>query len=148
MWFIQWLPESILLWIINGLIILGVLGLLIASFLRLVPFINIYRIPIQLICAGMLVLGVYYRGAWEIEMTWRQRVAELEREVRAAEERSKKINTKIVTRVQTRVKRQVEYRDRVQKEIEIKREIINADCKLSPAAVELYNRAVKGADNE
>ena len=36
----------------------------------------------------------------------------------------------------------------VQKEIEIKREIINADCKLSPAAVELYNRAVKGADNE
>ena len=148
MWFIQWLPESILLWIINGLIILGVLGLLIASFLRLVPFINIYRIPIQLVCAGMLVLGVYYRGAWEIEMTWRQRVAELEREVQAAEERSKKINTKIVTRVKTRVKRQVEYRDRVQKEIEIKREIINADCKLSPTAVELYNRAVKGADNE
>lgn len=148
MWFIQWLPDSLLIWIINGLILVGLIGLLVASFLRLVPFINIYRVPIQLAAALMLVLGVYYRGAYEIEHTWRQRVADLEQRVAEAEQRSRKINTKIVTRVKTRVKRQVEYRDRIQKEIEVKREIINADCRLSPTAVELYNRAVKGADNE
>lgn len=144
MWIIQWLPEGLLLWLINLAIVLGLAGLLVASFLKVVAIINIYRVPIQLACAALLLLGVYYRGAYEIEHVWRARVAELETRVAEAEKRSQKINTRIVTRTVTRVKKHVEYRDRIQKEIEVKREIINADCRLSPAAVEIYNRAVRG----
>ena len=144
MWLLNFLPDSFLLWIINIAIVVGAAGLLIASFLKLIPFINIYRIPIQIGCVLLLVFGIYYKGAYEIEMTWRKRVAELETKVAEAEARSKEINTEIVTQVVTKVQKQVVYRDKIKKEIEIQREIINADCKLNPTAVELYNKAIAG----
>lgn len=148
LWLLQWLPSSILLVIINVAIIVGIVGLLVASFLKLVPFINIYRLWIQLICVVLLAGGIYWKGAYEIEMTWRKRVEELESKVAEAEKRAKKINTKIVTRVVKKVERHTVYRDKVRREIQVQKEYIDRDCKLNPTAVELYNRAVSGEKND
>lgn len=119
---LQWLPGSILYIIIHTAIVLGVLGLLVASFLKLVPFINIYRIWIQLICVILLAGGIYWKGAYEIEMNWRARVAELESKVAAAEAKSVQANKRIQTKIveKTRVVRekgrtQIEYVNRVVK---------------------------------
>ena len=147
-WILNWLEPETVLMLNTGLIAVAAVVLLAASFIRYFPVINIYRVPIQLAAVAVLIFGIYYRGALSIELEWKQRVAELEKAVAAAESRSREINTKIVTRTVTRVKNHVEYRDRVKKEIEIKREIINADCSLNPAAVEAYNKAVIGAPNE
>lgn len=147
-WILNWLEPETVLMLNTGLIAVAAVVLLAASFIRYIPMINIYRVPIQLAAVAVLIFGIYYRGALSIELEWKQRVAELEKAVAAAESRSREINTKIVTRTVTRVKNHVEYRDRVKKEIEIKREIINADCSLNPAAVEAYNKAVIGAPNE
>jgi hypothetical protein len=147
-WILNWLEPETVLMLNTGLIAVSAVVLLSASFIRYFPVINIYRVPIQLAAVALLVFGIYYRGALSIELEWKQRVAELEKAVAAAESRSREINTRIVTRTVTRVKNHVEYRDRVRKEIEIKREIINADCSLNPAAVEAYNKAVNGAPNE
>lgn len=148
LWLLQWLPDSVLYIIIHAAIVVGAVGLLVASFLKLIPFINIYRIWIQLICVVLLAGGIYWKGAYEIEMTWRKRVEELESKVAAAERRAKKINTKIVTKVVTRTRHHTEYRDRIKKEIQVQKEYIDRDCKLNPTAVELYNRAVRGDSNE
>ena len=147
-WILNWLEPETVLMLNTGLIAVAAVVLLAASFIRYIPMINIYRVPIQLAAVAVLIFGIYYRGALSIELEWKQRVAELEKAVAAAESRSREINTKIVTRTVTRVKNHVEYRDRVKKEIEVKREIINADCSLNPAAVEAYNKAVIGAPNE
>lgn len=144
LWILQWLPDSLLLIIINTAIVLGLLGLLVASFLKLVPFINIYRIWIQMICVVLFAGGIYWKGAYEIEMTWRKRVEDLEAKVKDAEKRAKKINTKIVTRVVKKVEHHTVYRDKVRREIQVQKEYIDRDCKLNPTAVELYNRAVSG----
>lgn len=144
LWIIQWLPEGLLAVIINAAILVGALGLLLASFLKMIPFVNIYRIWIQLICVVLLAGGIYWKGAYEIEMTWRKRVEDLEKKVAEAEQKSQQINTKIVTQVVTRVQKHTEYRDRIKKEIEIQREYIDRECKLNPQAVELYNKAVLG----
>lgn len=144
LWLLQWLPDSVLYIIIHAAIVVGIVGLLIASFLKLIAFVNIYRIWIQAICVILLTGGIYWKGAWEIEMNWRRRVEELEAKVAAAEERAKQINTEIVTQVVTRVEKQVVYRDKIRKEIQVQKEYIDRDCKLNPTAVELYNKAIQG----
>ena len=116
-WLLQLLPASVLYIIIHACIAVGVVGLLVASFLKLVPFVNIYRTWIQLICVVLLAGGIYWKGAYEVEMTWRQRVAELEKQVQVAEAQARKINTKIVTRIRTKIQKQTVYRDRLRTEI-------------------------------
>ena len=147
-WLLQLLPASVLYIIIHACIAVGVVGLLVASFLKLVPFVNIYRTWIQLICVVLLAGGIYWKGAYEVEMTWRQRVAELEKQVQVAEAQARKINTKIVTRIRTKIQKQTVYRDRLRTEIQEKKVYIDRDCKLNPTAVELYNRAVTGEEKK
>ena len=147
-WLLQLLPDSVLYIIIHACIAVGVVGLLVASFLKLIPFVNIYRIWIQLICVVLLVGGIYWKGAYEVEMTWRRRVEELEKQVQVAEAQSRKINTKIVTRIRTRVQQHTVYRDRLRTEIQEKKVYIDQDCKLNPTAVEMYNRAVTGEEKK
>lgn len=147
-WLLQLLPDSVLYIIIHACIAVGVVGLLVASFLKLVPFVNIYRTWIQLICVVLLAGGIYWKGAYEVEMTWRRRVAELEKQVQVAEAQARKINTKIVTRIRTKIQKQTVYRDRLRTEIQEKKVYIDRDCKLNPTAVELYNRAVTGEEKK
>lgn len=144
LWLLHWIPDSILYIIIHAAIVIGAVGLLVASFLKLVPFINIYRIWIQLICVVLLAGGIYWKGAYEIEMTWRRRVEDLESKVKDAEKRASQINTEIVTVVETKVEKQIVYRDKIKKEIQVQKEYIDRDCKLNSNAVELYNKAVVG----
>lgn len=144
LWILHWIPDSILYIIIHAAIVIGAVGLLVASFLKLIPFINIYRIWIQLICVILLVGGIYWKGAYEIEMTWRKRVQDLEAKIQDAEKRAAQINTEIITVVETKVEKQIVYRDKIKKEIQIEKEYIDKDCKLNPTAVELYNKAIAG----
>ena len=144
LWLLHWIPDSILYIIIHAAIVIGAVGLLVASFLKLIPFINIYRIWIQLICVILLAGGIYWKGAYEIEMTWRRRVEDLESKVKDAEKRASQINTEIVTVVETKVEKQIVYRDKIKKEIQVQKEYIDRDCKLNSNAVELYNKAVVG----
>jgi hypothetical protein len=45
---------------------------------------------------------VYWRGGYAVEQEWRERVAEVEARVAAAEAQSKEENVKIVTKVMTK----------------------------------------------
>ena len=74
----------------------------VAFFIKRIPIINQYRIPAQFLGIALLVVGVYWRGGYAIEMEWRERVAEVEAKVAAAEAQSKEANTKIVTKVVTK----------------------------------------------
>jgi hypothetical protein len=116
----------------------------VATFIKRFPYINIYRVPIQIVSVVIFVLGVYWRGGLVIEQEWRERVREVEAQLAAAEQRSKKINTRIVTRIKERVRHVHHTRTVVKKEIQERRVEINQGCELSPAAVEMYNRAVTG----
>lgn len=141
-WIISFLPSELLSAISLALLVLGVVLTAVASVIKFVPVINMYRLYFQIAGVVILLSGVYLRGVFETEIVWRQRVAEAEAKIRAAEKRAEEATAQVV----------VEYRDRVQvvkqrvqvvkKEIEVQREVINADCKLNPTAVELYNRSI------
>jgi len=102
MWILHFLPDALILWICNIVLLAGILLTTVAFFIKRIPVINQYRIPAQVLGIALLVVGVYWRGGYAIEMEWRERVAEVEARVAAAEAQSKEANTKIVTKVVTK----------------------------------------------
>lgn len=102
MFILHFLPDALILWICNIVLLAGFLLTVAAFFIKRIPVINQYRIPAQVLGIALLTLGVYWRGGYAIEMEWRERVAEVEARVAAAEARSAEENVKIVTKVVTK----------------------------------------------
>jgi hypothetical protein len=104
MWILHFLPDSFILYVIYAAMALGVIGLLASYIIKVIPFLNIYRTPIQLVSIVLFCAGVYWYGSYDNEMAWRQRVAEMEAKVRAAEEKSREANKKLESKVVEKTK--------------------------------------------
>jgi len=102
-----------------------------------------YASSIKFVGIILLVAGVWFRGGYDVEAEWRQRVAELEAKIAVAEKKSKDTNTKIQTQIVEKVKvvkeNTIVYRDRI-KEVE---KIIDKECKVAPEAIDIHNAAAK-----
>lgn len=100
MFFLQWLPNSILEFVIFGILGIGALSTLVSIFfinplLRFMPTLSgTYRL-IQLASVGLFLLGVYLWGGYSTEMRWRERVEQAEAAARDAEKRSKELNIEL-----------------------------------------------------
>jgi hypothetical protein len=104
MWILHLLPDSLIAWIVNTILIVGAVVTAAGFFVRFIPFVNTYRIPVQIAGILLLTTGVYFQGGYTTEMAWRERVQEVEARLQAAETRSAEVNTEIVTRVVTQTK--------------------------------------------
>ena len=104
MWILHLLPDAFIEWIVNVILIAGALTTVAGFFVRFVPFVNQYRIPVQIAGILLLTIGVYFRGGYSTEMAWRERVREAEARVAAAEQRSAETNTQIITKLVTQTK--------------------------------------------
>ena len=138
MWILSYLPT----WIFYAITVIGILGLISSYVLGIVPLVNQYKIPLQVVSIVVIAFGVFIIGGVENELAWQAKVKELEAQVAVATAKSNETNTvvqqKVITKIQI-VKQQVEV---VKKEIEVQKEYINTDCKVSPTAIDLYNKAV------
>ena len=115
------------------MLLAGVLLTVTAFFIKRIPVINQYRIPAQVLGIALLVMGVYWRGGYAIEMEWRERVAEVEARVAAAEAQSKEENVKIVTKVVTKTQVIRTRGETITKYID--REIVRYDEKFAKGGV-------------
>jgi hypothetical protein len=104
MWLLHLLPDSIIAWVVNLVLIAGAVTTVAGFFVRFIPFVNQYRIPVQIAGILLLTTGVYFHGGYTTEMAWRERVREVEAKLAAAETRSAEVNTEIVTRIVTKTK--------------------------------------------
>jgi len=143
LWILQFLPDELILLVCNTVLILGIVITVLASFLRMIPFVNIYRLPLQILGIVLLVTGVYFRGGYAIEMEWRERVREMEAKVAEAEKKSAQTNTVIKKVYVDRVKKirqtSVVYRDQI-KEVE---KVIDRDCRVPAEAIQILNDAAR-----
>jgi hypothetical protein len=120
MWILHLLPESYILFVTYCLIGIGLFGMIASWFISFIPFLNIHRTWIQILSVLILSSGIYWYGGYGNELSWRERVAEMQAKVKAAEEKSREANTQIETRVveKTKVIRekgriQIEYINRL-----------------------------------
>ena len=143
MWLLHLLPTSLILWIVNIAMIGGLIGILVSFFIKFVPFINIYRTPIQIVSIIVFCSGIYWYGGYTTEMLWRDEVAKMEEKVKESEEKSKKVNTVLKKVYVDRVKIVKQDVVVIQEKIREVSNAIDKDCKVSPEAVKLLNQAAK-----
>jgi hypothetical protein len=120
MWILQLLPDSFILYVVYLAMGAGAIGILASYVIKFIPFLNIYRTPIQIVCIVLFCAGVYWYGGYSNEMAWRERVAEMEAKVAAAEAKSKDVNNQIEIKIVERTKvirekgkTQIEYINRL-----------------------------------
>ena len=143
MWMMHLLPESFLIFIINALLVTGLIGMVIGFIGSKIPFVGTYATIIKIVSIVLFCIGLYWKGGYSVEEDWRQRVADMEEKVRIAEEKSKEVNTVIETKYKDRVKKITETRDIIVEKIKINEKIIDAKCELDPMVISILNEAAK-----
>jgi hypothetical protein len=135
------IPNWLITWLVNGLVIVGLVGVSAAWIARWVPYFNMYRGPIQLIGVICLVLGVYFRGGADVEQAWRDRVAKLEAQIAVAEKQSAESNKRLSDQLAQNKKLTQEVKNANQASIRANAEKINAECRVPDVAIGLHNSA-------
>jgi hypothetical protein len=142
MWILQWLPN----WIFYLMFFAGLLGIVATYVMKFIPFVYVYRTPIQVLSVILIAAGTYMAGAISNEEAWQARVKEMEVKVAEAEAKSAKENVKVVEKV---VKRLEVVRVRGNDVIQyIDREIVKHDVKFAPGGIcELPKEFIKAHNN-
>ncbi len=148
MWMLAFIPDAFLAWIINTILITGIVGFAASFFfgyvVRWLPAIAPYHLLIQVISIVLLVAGVYFKGGYSVEMDWRAKVAELESKVAISEQKSKEANTEIQTVYVDRVKVVKEKQIVVQEKIKTVEVKIDSQCKITADTIDILNDAAAG----
>lgn len=151
MWMLWWVPDSLLQWIVHAILVAGVVGTFLSFFLlhrivRWFPALAPWHLLIQIVSIVLLVGGVYFKGGYDTEASWRAKVKEAEEKVAIAEQQSQKLNEDLKAEQQKKQKVRVEYYNTVKTEIKEVEKQINAECKLDPKVNELVNKAAKNPE--
>ena len=93
MWMLAWVPDSLLLWIVHIVLVAGLIGSFLSFFLlhrivRWFPALAPWHLLIQIVSIVLLVGGVYFKGGYDTEASWRAKVKEAEDKVAIAEQQS------------------------------------------------------------
>jgi uncharacterized ubiquitin-like protein YukD len=103
MFLLNFVPSWLLGFSVNIIIIVGgisfVISLFLESFARYIPWIIPHKTLLQVLGILLLVLGVYLKGAADMEVKWRDRVTEMETKVALAEAESKINNSKVQIKI-------------------------------------------------
>lgn len=95
MWQVTYILGFLPSWLWTALFFVGVALLIGAQFLRALPFISSYRIPISFIGFFTLMLSVWQLGAASNEEKWQNRIDEVRQQLESAKAESIAANEKL-----------------------------------------------------
>lgn len=130
MWILHFLPDAVILWFCNILLLVGVVLTTAGLFAHRIPLIWQYQLPFKVLGIALLVAGVYFRGGYAVEAEWRERVAEVEAKLAVAEQKSAETNTKIDTAAKEKI-RIIRGQTQIVRQY-IDREVVKYDTKFMP----------------
>lgn len=150
---IFWILTFVPTFVFHLALIVGVLGLFVASFLGAFPFIKQYKLPIQIVAFALTIGAVFFQGALAYKHSVAVEVAELKLRLQKAETKSVETNVEIVEKIVTdtqtirlKGKTITEYVDRevtvYDSKCELPAEVINAHN--MAATLKLPEEAPKG----
>ena len=148
-WMFSLLPAAFLNWFYWAIIIAGITGVLAGWLGKWIPFYGNYVRILQPIGVVLLVLGVWLRGGYDVEMSWRDKVSKLEEQVKIAEQKSQETNTIIEEKVIEKTKfitGKTEYITQyVDREVIKKEEIIKyiEKCPVPKEIIDIHNQAAE-----
>ena len=141
------IPDAMLNWVYWAIIAAGITGVLAGWLGKWIPFYGNYVKILQPVGIVILVLGVWLRGGYDVEMSWRAKVAEAEARVAVAEQKSQETNTVIEQKVVEKtkiIKGKTEYITQyLDREVVKKEEIIKyiEQCPVPKEIIDIHNQA-------
>jgi hypothetical protein len=145
MWQIAWMwsliPTAVITWIVNGLVIVGVVGVCASWIARWIPVVNTYQGPVKLIGIICLVVGVYLKGGVDVEIKWRRAAEELQAKADRAAEQSREANAKLSEEIRKNQKLNKDVKDAVKAGIKANAGKMDSQCTVDSVAIELHNRS-------
>ena len=148
MWMLSFVPDSLLFWIVNIILIVGAIGSFLSFFvlhkiLNRFPALAPYHLLIQIVSIVLLVAGVYLKGGYGVEMSWRERVADLEAKIKVAEAKSEQANIALAAKQKEKVKVVKEVQVVIKEKIVQVAGKIDAECKVDSEAISIINDAAR-----
>lgn len=139
MWMLSLLPD----WYTHAVPIAGLAIIIISMFLKVVPFINTYYLPLRVVGLVVLLLGIFLEGVLYSSKDLNEKVKELEERVAVAEAKSTEVNTQIVEKIITKQKIVKERGKDVIRYVD--REIVkyNNTCVIPNEFITIHNKAVE-----
>ena len=145
MWILYLLPS----WYTHAVPALGLAIILVSMFLKVIPFISTYYIPLRIIGLVTLLFGIFFEGVMYSGKDLHDKIKELEAKVAAAEAKSAEVNTKIVEKIVTKQKIVKERGADIIKYVD--KEIIKYDVKFAPGGqceipkefISIHNKAAE-----
>ena len=145
MWILYLLPS----WYTHAVPALGLALILVSMFLKVVPFISTYYIPLRIIGLVTLLFGIFFEGVMYSGKDLHEKIKELEAKVAVAEAKSAEVNTKIVEKIVTKQKIVKERGEDIIRYVD--KEIIKYDVKFAPGGqceipkefISIHNKAAE-----
>lgn len=149
MWLLSFLPDSFLLYVVNGILVVGAISSFLAFFvlhkiLNKFPTLAPYHLLFQIVSAVLLVAGIYFKGGYSVEMEWREKVAKVEAELAEAKKQGEKVTVVVQEKVVTKTKVIKEKADTIVQYVD--RPVIqdfDKTCPLPKEAIEVHNEAAR-----
>ena len=152
MWLLGWVPDSLLEYLVNGILALGVVSSFLTFFvinrlLRWFPPLARWVNVAQIISAVVLLAGVYFKGGFQTEAEWRAKVADVQAQVDRAEQEARDANVALAKKTKEKtiyVKEKglviKQYLDRV---VTQDKEVVKfiENCPIPAKIVETHNAA-------
>ena len=138
MWILSWLPNSIF----HFVVLAGIMGVIASFVCGFIPFVRMYKFPIQVASILVLVFGMFMEGAISNEAYWKAKVAEAQLQVAKKEVASAEATTKVVTKYVDKVRVVKEKSNAIIKEIPkyITKEV-DAQCSIPDSIRVLHSSA-------
>lgn len=148
MWLLHFLPDAFLAFIVNMVLIIGIVSTVLTCFLlkflvRFMPMLSPHVRIAQIVSVVILIAGVYFKGGYSTEMLWREKVREVEAQLEQAKQESAKVNTVVETKVVTQTKVVKEKADTLIQYVD--REVIKEveNCRVPTEALDVHNEAAR-----
>lgn len=147
-WIIGLIPDSIFIYVYYCLLAGGAAFYIISKLVSWIPIIKNYKLPVELLGVFGLVGGAFLLGGHGIEMSWRQRVAEMEEKIKAAEAKSQQTNIVIQEKIVYKTKKVIETKTVIVEKIKEIEKQIDAKCDVDPAVIDILNQAAEDPNKE
>lgn len=144
MWLLTLLPDSLMYYIVLAIFALGVAGYLLGSFGGVIPVLKPHANIVKIVSIALMLLGIYFYGGYSTEITWRERVAELQAEIDKKDHSSALATKDIVIKYIKKTEVIKEKGDVIIKEVpKYITEKSDAECTIPQSYIVLHDSASK-----
>lgn len=140
MWILGFVPMSFWHWLVDMMLLAGIVGIVAGLFISFIPFVNKWRYVIKPVSLVLLIIGAYFKGGFVVEDRWQARVEAMKAKVAIAEEKSKTANAEIQTKIVTRTKVIHDTKVVTKKVLEEHTVMIDKECSV-PDVITVLNKA-------